>query len=287
MLVENALNIFTDGSMFSNPRAGGIGIIFVVVNDSGDAAVINEFEYPGYRQSTNNEMELEACIKALDEALTNKDLFQYSQIALFTDSQYVTENVRNAMFVWPKSQWTNRNTGRPILHVPQWKRLLKLLKLANSERRTVDFQWVKGHKKNPYNKQADKAAKRSAKNALNAPLSTVSVRRKITPNKSEIGSVKMIGQELSIRILTTEYLSSPHRLWKYKYEVLSTESPYDGNVDDIFSKIALRDGHHYVVKVNESTKNPTIVAMVCELDRVTASVSDAASVNLPTIDKGE
>jgi hypothetical protein len=191
------------------------------------------------------------------------------------------------MFVWPKSQWTNRNTGRPILHVPQWKRLLKLLTLANRERRTVDIQWVKGHKKNPYNKQADKAAKRSAKNALNAPLSTVSVRRKITPKKSEIGSVKMIGQELSIRILTTEYLRSPHRLWKYKYEVLSTESPYHGNVDDIFSKMALRDGHHYVVKVNESTRYPTIVAMVRELERVSASESNAASEDLPAIDSDE
>ena len=57
MLFEDALNIYTDGSMFSAPRAGGIGIVFVIINESGDPQVINEFEYPGYRQATNNEME--------------------------------------------------------------------------------------------------------------------------------------------------------------------------------------------------------------------------------------
>jgi ribonuclease HI len=44
MLKEQALNIYTDGSMLPSPRAGGIGIVFVIIDDGGDAKIIKEFE---------------------------------------------------------------------------------------------------------------------------------------------------------------------------------------------------------------------------------------------------
>lgn len=266
MLHENALNIYTDGSMFSGPRAGGIGIIFVIINDAGDAQTIKEFERPGYRQSTNQEMELEACIVALEEALNDADLAKYLNIEIFTDSRYVSKGYKQAMFVWCKTQWTSRETGRPILHVQQWKQLLRLLKRSSQERRRVNIHWVKGHKQNPYNKAADKAAKRSAKNPLNKPLSVASVRRKKSSKKTEISSVKMQGQQLKIRIVTAQFLRSPHQLWKYKYEVLSGESEFCGNVDEIFSELYLRDGHEYEVTLNDNTDNPRIVELIRDLN---------------------
>ena len=273
MLHEDALNIYTDGSMFSSPRAGGIGIVFVIISDAGDAQVVKEFDRPGYQQSTNQEMELEACIAALEEALDDERLAQYSRIEIFTDSQYVAQGHKSAKFVWPKTQWTSRETGRPILHVQQWKRLLRLLKRAEQARRRVNIQWVKGHKQNPYNKAADKAAKRSAKNPLNRPLSTVSVRRKKSTKKTEIGSVKMQAQQLIVRIITAQFLSSPHRLWKYKYEVLSPESDFFGNVDEIFSEIYMRDGHEYEVRFNDNTGNPRIVEVLRDLKDTDEPVS--------------
>lgn len=57
MLFEDSLNIYTDGSMFSSPRVGGIGIVFVIVNQSGDAEIINEFEYPGSVRLAEDTME--------------------------------------------------------------------------------------------------------------------------------------------------------------------------------------------------------------------------------------
>jgi ribonuclease HI len=266
MLHEDALNIYTDGSMFSKPRTGGIGIVFVIIDDAGDAQVVREFDRPGYEQSTNQEMELEACIVALEEALGDHAFARYSKIEIFTDSKYVEGNQTNLKFVWPKTQWKNRTTGRPILHVPQWKQLLNLLLRAQRERKRVNFNWVKGHKGNPYNKAADKAAKRSAKNPLNKPLSTVSVRRKKSTKKTEIGSVKMERQQFIVRIITAQFLRSPHRLWKYKYEVLSPESEFSGNVDEIFSEIYLRDGHEYEVIVNNNTANPRIVECIRDLN---------------------
>jgi len=265
VLHEHALNIYTDGSMFSSPRIGGIGIIFVVINDCGDAQIIKQFERPGYKQSTNQEMELEACIVALEEALNDAELAGYSSIEIFTDSRYVSEGYKQAMFVWCKTQWTSRETCRPILHVQQWKHLLRLLKRASQDHRRVNIQWVKGHKQNPYNKAADKAAKRSARNPLNKPLSVVSVRRKKSSKETEIGSVKMQGQRLTIRVITAQFLRSPHQLWKYKYEVLSPESEFRGNVDEIFSEIYLRDGHEYEVTLNQNTDNPRIVELIRDL----------------------
>jgi hypothetical protein len=145
--------------------------------------------------------------------------------------------------------------------------LRTLFRRAAREHRRVEIIWVKGHKQNPYNKAADKAAKRSARNALNAPKSVVSVRRKISKQKTALGSIEMRGQEFAIRVVTAQYLASPHQLWRYKYEVISADSEYFGNVDEIFSKHYLRDGHHYQVRVNESTMNPRIVEVISEIER--------------------
>lgn len=271
MLDDDALNIYTDGSSFSGPRVGEIGIVFVIVNSRGDEEVVNEFDYPGYKQATNNEMELEACIKGLEEALDQEALQQFEKIIIHTDSRYIVDNYQTAKFVWPTTRWTSRQTGRPILHVGQWKRLVRLLKRAYQERRSVNIKWVKGHSKDKYNKAADKNARKSAKNPLHKPLSTVSVRRKKTPKSVKIGSVKMRGQRLSIRIFTTEYLTT-HRLWKYKYEVISRKSKYVDNVDIIFSTEPLRDGHCYMVVLNKDTANPRITRMLNEIECSETSV---------------
>lgn len=262
---ETALNIYTDGSSLSRPRTGGIGIVFVIVNDQGDDEIVNEFEYPGYKQATNNEMELEACIKALEEALDRNVFDKYKTICIYTDSRYIVNNYKNAIFVWPTTGWTGRGTGRPILHVEQWKRLVRLIKRAKLQRRVVEIAWIKGHSKNKYNKLADKLAKKSAKNPLNRPLSVVSVRKKKTSKALEAGSVPMQGQTLAIRVITTERLRE-HKLWRYKYEVMSVESKFHGNVDITCSPISLRDGHCYSVVMNDDSDNPRITSLLAEID---------------------
>jgi hypothetical protein len=74
----------------------------------------------------------------------------------------------------------------------------------------------------------------------------------------------MHGQTLSIRIITDTFMRA-HKLYKYKYEVLSVSSEYYGNVDWIYSNHLLRAGHHYEVLVNGDTKNPRIVEVLVEL----------------------
>jgi ribonuclease HI len=261
-MIENALNIYTDGSSFSGPRRGGIGIRLITVDDLGNE-VVNNIEVPGYKGANNNQMELYACVAALKEACDYYELRSFNGIEIFTDSLYVADNYLSAMFTWPGNKWRNRD-GRPIANADIWKDLVKLIKKVSPLR--VNIHWVKGHGKDEHNKAADKLAKKSAKNPLNPPLTVVAVRRKQTDKSVEIGSVEMRGQRLRVRIITSEYLRV-QKLVKYKYEVLSKGSRYSGNVDVIFSDKDMRAGHHYEVVVNKELRNPRITRVLRELER--------------------
>jgi len=118
-MIENALNIYTDGSSLSHPRLGGIGIRFVTYDSRGEE-VSEDVEVPGYKNATNNQMELYACVAALKEALRYKDLSLFDSIAIHSDSRYVVDNYRKAMFEWPKTKWTTRG-GPPVLNADLWK----------------------------------------------------------------------------------------------------------------------------------------------------------------------
>jgi ribonuclease HI len=262
MIREDALNIFTDGSSFSGPRVGGVGIRIVTVNEAGHE-VIEDFPVTGYRGATNNQMELFACVCGLRKAASHSRVNAYNRIYIFTDSMYVVDNFKNALFVWPKQKWMTY-AGTPVLNANLWKDLIREIK--NHAPRRVEIHWIKGHARNIHNKAVDKLAKASAKLALNPPLSIVSVRRKQTSQSFEIGSVEMRGQRLAIRIVTCEYLKV-QRLHKYKYEVLSKGSKYFGKLDLIYSTHDLRAGHHYEVSVNKNKANPIITNVIRELER--------------------
>lgn len=266
VLRDNALNIFTDGSSLPHPRRGGIGIRFVTTDTAGDE-VIEEHCPPGYKGATNNQMELMACIKALEIASDHPMLDAVNEVWVYTDSMYVTNNLPKAMFEWQKTRWKNRSE-RPIENADLWKDLIRAVKRVP---RKVRFQWVKGHAKNAHNKRADKLAKQSAEGVLNKSLRVTAVRRKKTDRSVQVGSVKMEGQTMSVRIITDTYMKT-QKLYKYMYEVLSDSSPYCGNCDYIYSELILRAGHHYEIRVNETPDNPRIVEVLNELDRVTGVV---------------
>ncbi len=261
MARENALNIYTDGSSYSRPRRGGIGIRYVTIDAQGREVVTDDV-VPGHEGATNNEMELMACVKALEGARQHKNIYEVDRIFIFTDSMYVAENVGRAKFEWPKFKWCNRN-GRPVENAALWKDLVRLLKVVPKK---VDFKWVKGHSKDLHNRAVDKLAKQSAKGALRPSLKVTAVRRKISARSVEPGSVAMRGQILSIRIITDTYMRV-QKIYKYKYEVLPDSGEYSGNVDWIYAKDCLRAGHHYDVLVNDDMLNPQILEVLQELER--------------------
>jgi ribonuclease HI len=159
MVVEDALNIFTDGSSLPTPRRGGVGIRFVQIDSSGHEQTI-DIELPGYKNATNNQMELYACIMALKEALKLEALSTVRKIVIHTDSQYVVNNYKKAMFTWPKWRW-HTSSGRPVLNADLWKDLVKSIR--NTGKR-VDFIWEKEQAKHIHSKAVDRLV--SCKNDL-------------------------------------------------------------------------------------------------------------------------
>ncbi|MBI2845069.1 MAG: ribonuclease HI [Chloroflexi bacterium] len=273
MVLENSLNIFTDGSSFSRPRVGGIGIRYVTIDASGNEQ-IRDLALPGYKGATNNQMELHACISALKEAKRLSMAAGAHKIVIYTDSAYVAGNYSKAMFQWSKTRWLTRS-GRPVLNADLWKELLKQVKKAGMR---VEIRWVKGHAKSTHNKVADKLARESARKPFYKPLSVVTVRRKLSPRSVDVGSVPMERQRMTIRVITLEFLE-PQHLWKCKYEVMSRKSKYYRNVDIIYSNPAdlLKPGHTYYVKVGSSTSNPRIEKVFREIVRKEATADVIAN----------
>lgn len=255
-LDDRALNIFTDGSSYSRPRRGGIGILYVDVDENGQEKT-HDYSPPGYQGASNNDMELRACIEALTEAVSRHfpiDISGKSKIVIYTDSQYVASRFQQARFQWPRSHWQTRD-GNPVQHAVLWK---ELIRRADRTEKRVEIIWRKGHSSsNPHNKVADRLAKSSAGNAVRPPLAQVKVRRKKSSKQEERGSVALTGQRMTIRIITDQWLPV-QKMFVYKYEVVSQRSQYCGFVDRIFSEHLLSAGHTYSVRVNDDSKRPRI-----------------------------
>src|SRR4051794_7944495 len=110
-LDEHTLLVYTDGSSYSGPRRGGIGMLFVGVGEDG-RELVHEESPPGFLGATNNQMELKACIEALALVISRMppiDASRYRKVVLLTDSLYLAENFGNARFYWPQNRWLKRS----------------------------------------------------------------------------------------------------------------------------------------------------------------------------------
>jgi ribonuclease HI len=261
---ENALNIYTDGSMLPRPRRGGAAILFLLVDDQGNEEQREEV-LAGYAGATQNQMELEAPIQAL-KMVTGRhppfDPSRYRKVVIKTDATYVAENFGTAVSVWSRNGWETRD-GKPVDNAPQWKELVRLAVLSSKQGKRVSIVWVPG-KKSPRTKLVDRLAKTSAEAASPRQLKPAEVRRKRTDQPIEIGSVGMHGQVMTIHIFKSEY-QRLHRLTKYWYSVMSEDSPYFGRASIIYSELHEFRRRVYSVRVNDDSANPRIVENLGEV----------------------
>jgi ribonuclease HI len=136
--------IYTDGSSLGNPGPGGYG---VVISSSGEARELSG----GFRLTTNNRMELLACIVGLEQLETP------SAVALYSDSRYVVDGITKGWAKkWQGNNWRKSNGGQ-ALNIDLWERLLSLC-----QRHDVHWVWVKGHAGNPGNERCDQLATQAA-----------------------------------------------------------------------------------------------------------------------------
>jgi ribonuclease HI len=130
------ITIYTDGSALGNPGPGGYGIVMRFGEKVKEIAA-------GYRNTTNNRMELLAIIVALKSLKTQK-----YPIHIYSDSKYVIDSITKGWLSgWVKKGFKGKK------NVDLWKQYLEISKGYN-----INFHWVKGHAGNPDNERCDTLA---------------------------------------------------------------------------------------------------------------------------------
>ena len=102
------------------------------------------------RNTTNNQMELMAAIKAIEF------LDKYNDINLNTDSNYVRQGITNWILNWKRNNWKT-STKKAVKNRELWERLDKLNLSKN-----IIWSWVKAHNVDEFNKQVDQLARQAA-----------------------------------------------------------------------------------------------------------------------------
>jgi ribonuclease HI len=138
------VTVHTDGSSKGNPGPGGYG---VVLRHGAHRKELSG----GYRRTTNNRMELLACIVAL------RTLREPCAVELHSDSRYVVDGVTKGWAAsWRARGWRKADKNRPE-NVDLWSELLDLL-----DKHEVTFRWLRGHAGHPENERCDRLAVRAA-----------------------------------------------------------------------------------------------------------------------------
>ena len=135
----NEVTIYTDGACSGNPGKGGWGAILIYAKEK-------KYMSGSKQLTTNNQMELTATIEAL------KAISKPSNIALYTDSQYVKNGITSWIFNWKKNGWKTANK-KPVANKDLWIELEKYVDFHS-----VSWFWVKGHSGDHYNEIADELA---------------------------------------------------------------------------------------------------------------------------------
>ena len=137
--------IYTDGGAIGNPGPGGYGVVLRYGDHRKELS-------GGFRWTTNNRMELMACIEAL------RALKFECPVVLFSDSAYVVDGMTKR---WPErwrsNGWRTRN-DQPVKNADLWQQLLDL-----TSEHDVEWRWVRGHAGNPDNERCDRLAMAAAR----------------------------------------------------------------------------------------------------------------------------
>lgn len=143
--------VYTDGACRGNPDGpGGYGVVLEYFDDKGEKH-IKELS-AGYKNTTNNRMELMGVLKGL-EALKRP-----CKVKLYTDSQYIVKAFNEGWLNnWIRNNWKRGKKKEDVKNVDLWKKILLAKDMHN-----VTFNWVKGHASHPQNERCDSLATAAA-----------------------------------------------------------------------------------------------------------------------------
>jgi ribonuclease HI len=145
----NRIRIYTDGGCSGNPGPGAWAYLILAQGE--------EIKRAGFvAQTTNNRMELQAVIQALQVVQSDASL-RTSGLDLFTDSQYVKNGISQWIHNWIKNGWQTRSK-QAVKNQDLWKQLLDL-----SSPLKIDWHWLMGHAGDRYNEACDRLVRQAIK----------------------------------------------------------------------------------------------------------------------------
>jgi ribonuclease HI len=137
--------VYTDGGCIGNPGPGGYGVMLISGKQRSELS-------GGYRQTTNNRMELMAAVVGLGSLKTR------SRVSLYSDSRYLVDGINKGWArQWRARGWRKAGRGK-ALNTDLWLRLLDLC-----DRHEVTFTWVEGHAGNRENERCDQLSMQAAR----------------------------------------------------------------------------------------------------------------------------
>tara|TARA_B100000214_G_scaffold86394_2_gene59199 strand:- start:1003 stop:1437 length:435 start_codon:yes stop_codon:yes gene_type:complete len=141
-----SIKVYTDGACKGNPGPGGWGALII------DGESKTEL-YDGSQNTTNNQMEMQAAIEALEHLKGTSKL-----IKLYTDSNYLRQGITEWIIKWKSNNWRTASK-KPVANKELWMKVDELSNALN-----IEWNWVKGHDGNPGNERADYLANLGVEN---------------------------------------------------------------------------------------------------------------------------
>ena len=137
------IKIYTDGSCLGNPGTGGWAAI--IIKDGKKTHIKGS-----KKNTTNNQMELIAPIKALNK------IPQGSKVQIFTDSKYVKSGITEWINNWKKNGWKTANKQK-VKNKELWTELDLLTNEVE-----ISWNWVRAHSTDKLNNEVDLIARKAA-----------------------------------------------------------------------------------------------------------------------------
>lgn len=149
--MKEMIAYYTDGACsFNGGRNSKGGWAFVEAKVI-DGRLMTRTYKGGKYNTTNNEMELTACFKAILKAYKDGN----KQITVYSDSAYVVNAISYGwLYNWEKNGWKTLE-DTPVKNKTIWEKLYRLLYEKGMHVKMVK---VKGHDSDLLNQMADRAA---------------------------------------------------------------------------------------------------------------------------------
>jgi ribonuclease HI len=139
------VTIYTDGACEPNPGPGGWAAILRY-------GTLEKMLSGADPHTTNNRMELQAAISALEALRPLPARAEPYRIELYTDSQYLQQGITVWLPNWIARNW-RKSDRKPVLNMDLWQKLHSL-----TREREIQWHWLRGHSGQRHNERANRLA---------------------------------------------------------------------------------------------------------------------------------